>query len=69
MRGVEVEVVAGAVEVGGHRGEVVRSVLAVVAPAHLDAGDLGQRIGAVGRLQRAGEEVLFVASAAGQSLG
>ena len=32
-------------------------MLAVVAPAHLDAGDLGQRIGTVGGLQRTGEQV------------
>jgi hypothetical protein len=33
----KVEVVAGAVEVGGHDGEVSGAVLAVVAPAYLDA--------------------------------
>ena len=53
----EVEVVAGAVEVGRHGGEVLRAVLAVVAPAHLDAGDLGERVGAVGGLERTGEQV------------
>ena len=52
----EVEVVAGAVEVGGHGGEVARAVLAVVAPAHLDAGDLGEGVGAVGGLEGSGEE-------------
>ena len=35
------------------------AVLAVVAPAHLDAGDLGQGVGPVGGLKRAGEEVVL----------
>ena len=52
----EVEVVSGAVEVGGHGGEIAGAVLPVVAPAHLDAGDLGEGVGAVGGLERAGEE-------------
>ena len=56
----EVEVVARAVEVGGHGGEVAGAVLAVVAPAHLDARDLGDGVGPVGRLQRPGEQILFL---------
>ena len=52
----EVEVVVWAVEVGGHGGQVPGAVLAVVAPAHLDPGDLGEGVGAVGGLEGAGEE-------------
>lgn len=54
-----VVVVAGAVQIGRHHRQVLRAVLAVVAPAHFDAGDLRQRIGPVGRLQRAGEQAVF----------
>ena len=59
VRAGQVEVVAGAVEVGGHGGEVAGSVLAVVAPAHLDAGDLGDGVGPVGGFKRPGEQVLL----------
>ena len=52
-------VVAGTVQVGRHRGEVACAVLPVVRPAHFDAGNLGQRIGAIRCLQRAGQQVLF----------
>ena len=40
-----VVVVAGAVQVGRHRSEELGAVLAVVAPAHFHAGELGQRVG------------------------
>ena len=59
VAGAQVEVVARAVEVGRHEREAVRAVLAVEAAAELDAGDLGDRVGAVGLLQRAGEQVLL----------
>jgi hypothetical protein len=60
VRAGEVEVVARAVEVGGHDGEVAGAVLAVVAPAHLDAGDLGNGIGPVGGFERPCEQVLLL---------
>ncbi len=49
-------IVAGTVEVGRHRREEARAVLPVIARAQLDAGDLGERIGAVGRLERPGQQ-------------
>ena len=55
----EVEVVVGTVEVGGHGGQVVRAVLAVIAPAHLDAGNLGEGIGAVRGFESSGEQAAF----------
>ena len=55
-----VVVVAGPVEVRGHGRKETGAVLAVVAPAHFDAGDLGQRVGPVGGLQRPSEEVFFL---------
>ena len=51
-----VEVVAGPVKVGRHDRAVVGAMLAVVAFAELDAGDLGDGIGLVRRLQHAGQE-------------
>ena len=55
----QVEVVAGAEQVGRHQREVVGAVLAVEAAAELDAGDLGDRVGAVGLLERSGQQVLL----------
>ena len=58
-----VVVVAGAVEVGGHDaavvGAVAGAVLAVVAFAEFDAGNLGDGVGFVGGFQRAGEQGVF----------
>ena len=58
-----VVVVAGAVEVGGHDaavvGAVAVAVLAVVAFAEFDAGDLGDGVGFVGGFQRACEQGVF----------
>lgn len=54
-----VVVVARAVQIGRHHRQVLGVVLAVVAPAHFDAGDLGERVGPIGGLQRAGEQAVF----------
>jgi hypothetical protein len=54
-----VEVVPGPVEVGGHHRQKPGPVLPVVGVAHLDPGDLGHGIGAVGGLQRPGEQILL----------
>lgn len=51
VRVVKVEVIAGTVEVGGHGSEILCPVLAVVTPAHLDAGDLSDGVGPVGGLE------------------
>ena len=56
---LQVEVVAGSVQVRRHQREVVGAVLAVQAPAELDAGDLGDRVGAVGLFERARQQVLL----------
>jgi hypothetical protein len=55
----EVEVVARAIEVGGHHAAEVGAVLPVVGFAQLDAGDLGDGVGLVGGFQRAGEQRRF----------
>ncbi len=58
-----VVVVTGAIEVGGHDAAVINpvasAVLAVVAFAELDAGDLGDGVGLVGGFQRTGEQRVF----------
>ena len=56
VAGLEVVVVAGAVEVGGHGADVVVAVLAAVAVAEFDGGDLGDGVGAVGGFEGAGEQ-------------
>lgn len=59
MAVLQVIVVARPVKIGRHHRQVLGAVLAVVAPAHFDAGDLGERVGPVGGLQRAGEQAVF----------
>ena len=55
----QVEVVVGAIEVGGHGRDEVAAVLLMVGLAKLDAGDLGDGVGFVGRLQKAAEQVFL----------
>ena len=57
---MQVEIVARAVEVGRHGGDVVAAMLPAVGLGQLDAGDLGDRIPFVGRLERAGEQCVLV---------
>eukprot|EP01136_Pigoraptor_vietnamica_P011332 Opistho-1_new@50086 len=59
MAGRQVVVVVGAVQVGRHRADVLATVLAVVAFAQLDAGDLGDRIGFVRRFERAAQKIVL----------
>ena len=70
VRVFRVVVVARAVEVGGHDATVVHpvagAVLAVVALAQLDAGDLGDGVGLVGGFQPAGEQGVFAHGLRGQ---
>ena len=56
VRGLEVEVVARAVEVRRHRRDVGLVVLATHRLDVQHAGDLGDGVGVVGRLQQAGEQ-------------
>ncbi|MNY80648.1 hypothetical protein D3C86_2217970 [compost metagenome] len=51
VRGLEVEIIIGTVEVGGHRRDEAGAVLLVVSLAELDACDLGDGVPLVGRLQ------------------
>ncbi len=56
---LKIEIVARAVEVGRHRGNEVGAMLVAIGLAELDAGDLGDRIGLVGRLEGAGQQALL----------
>ena len=56
MGAVQIEVVARTIEIGRHRGKVFCAVLAVVAPAHLDARDLGNRVGTIRGLKWPGKQ-------------
>lgn len=60
VRGLQIVVVARTIQIGGHHGQITCPVLPVVRPAHLDAGDLGDRIGAVGGLERPGQKVFLL---------
>ena len=60
MTVLQMEVVVGSIEVGGHHGYVVGAVLQVVALAHLQSGYLGYGILLVGVFQRAGQEAVLL---------
>jgi len=59
VTGLQVVVIARAVEVGGHDCQISGAELAVVGPAHLDARDLGHGVGTVRGLQRAAQKIGF----------
>ena len=48
-------IVAGSIEIGRHHTDEIASVLPAIGFRHLDAGNLGDCIGLVGRLERAGQ--------------
>ena len=56
MRVVGAEVVAGPKGVGGDSRNEVSAKLRPVRAAQLQAGELGERVGLIGRLQRAGHQ-------------
>src|SRR3546814_1394427 len=58
VRGVIV--VARSIHIGRHGRQETRAILAVVAPAALDSGDLSERIGAMCAFQRPGEEIFLL---------
>jgi hypothetical protein len=58
--GLQVVVVVGPVEVGGHGADEVAAMLAPEGLAELDAGDLGDGVPLVGGLERPGQEVFFL---------
>ena len=59
VAGLQVVVVARAIEVGGHDGQISGAELTVVGPAHLNARDLGHSVGTVRGLQRAAQKIGF----------
>ena len=54
------EVIVGAIQVGRHHGDIVGTVLQVVALAHLQTGNLGDGIFLVGVLQRRREQAVLL---------
>jgi hypothetical protein len=52
-------IVARPVEIGRHHRDEVDAVLAPIGLAQLDAGDLGDRVPLIGRLERSGEHLLL----------
>src|SRR5579875_973852 len=59
MARAQVEIVAGTVEIGRRRGDEVATMLPAVGLDQFDAGDLGDGIPLVGRLERVGEECIL----------
>ena len=69
VRRSQVEVVAGAVEIGRHDTRSLRKPYCrAVRLAHLDAGDLGDGVPLIGGLERAGEQAIL-GIGCGASLG
>ena len=56
VRGLQVEVVAGAIQVRRHHGDRIEAVLERIRLAHLDARDLGHGVPLVRRLERPGQQ-------------
>ena len=56
VRGLQIEVVARAVQIGGHGRNVVMAIFLAIGLAQLDPGDLGDGVPFVGRLQGAGQQ-------------
>jgi hypothetical protein len=56
---LQMKVVAGAIDIGGHDRDEARAVLAIVGLAQLQPGNLGDRVRFVGRLERPVEQGLF----------
>ena len=56
VAGFDVKIITGTIEVRRHRRNEVAAVLAPVGLAKLDAGDLGDRIGLVGGLERRSQQ-------------
>ena len=52
-------IVAGPIQIGRHHADEVGAILAAIGLGHLDPGDLGDRIGLIGRLQRPGQHGIF----------
>jgi len=60
MGGFEVVVVVWSIEIGGHHGDEITTILTVIAFAHLNACYLGDGIRLVGGLQDSGKEAVFL---------
>ena len=59
VRVLQIEVVAGAVQIGRHQRDRLESVFAPKRLTHLHTGDLGDGIPLVGELQRTGQQIVL----------
>ena len=64
VRALKIEIVARPVQIRRHRRDEIAAVLPAIRLAQLDAGDFGNRVRLVGRLEPAGEQILLRSSAA-----
>lgn len=56
---LKIEIVIGAIKIGGHGGDEVTSVLVAIRLAEFDPGDLGDRVPFIRGLETAGEKRVF----------
>src|SRR5712664_148568 len=56
---MEIILISGPKQICRHGRQEAGAVLAIVGPAHLDAGDFGKRVRPVGWLQRTSQKVFF----------
>jgi len=54
-----VEIIVGAVEIGGHDSAIISAVLTVIGFAQFDAGDFSDGVGFVGGFEGAGKQGVF----------
>src|SRR5438132_183604 len=60
MRSFQIEVVSWAIEISRHYANDIKAILPLVSLAHLDSGNLGDRIGFIRRLKRATQQVFLL---------
>ena len=57
---LQMEVIVGAIQIGGHHGNIVGAILQVIALAHLQSGNLGNGVFLVGVFQGRGKQGIFL---------
>ncbi len=60
MTVLQMEIVVGTIEIGGHHGNIVGAILKVIALAHLQTGNLGNGILLIGVFERRCEQRVFL---------
>ena len=57
---LQIKIITGSVQVGGHQADGIEAVLLMIGLTHLNARDLGHRIPLIGGLQLTGKQMLFL---------